>query len=285
MLKNNMKKFFTFIIIFVLVIAGCRQKQTAGNIENNSLDKEATIEQSANGQNANEQKTQDDAENTTENVSNGEGTTEKDTQQSEKPTQALTENPTKKPASKPTEASTQKPASKPTQAPTQAPTQKPTQKPAEKPQESSNTAGGSTDLKSQVEKNTSEYMSVYQEVLTLVNKIRSEAGVEPLQLDITLCKAAGMRSLEMENAGVLSHTRPDGSSCFTVLSEYGIGYMAAGENIAAGYPNAASVVEGWKNSKGHYENMVNPNFKKLGVGLSKQNKDNYRIYWTQLFTS
>ena len=79
-----------------------------------------------------------------------------------------------------------------------------------------------------------------------------------------------------------SHTRPNGSSCFSVVDELGIGYYAIGENIASGYYDAASVSNGWKNSPGHYRNMISTNFGKIGIGVANVNG---RIYWTQIFTN
>lgn len=126
-------------------------------------------------------------------------------------------------------------------------------------------------------------MQYYNEVLVLVNAIREEAGVHPLTLDTTLCQAATMRSLEMNYSRSFSHTRPNGSSCFSVLDTYAVDYFSAGENIASGYPTAADVVEGWKNSPGHYANMVSDSFHKIGVGFSDLEIAS-REYWTQLFT-
>jgi uncharacterized protein YkwD len=126
-------------------------------------------------------------------------------------------------------------------------------------------------------------IAYYNEVLTLVNEIRAEAGVQPLTLDTTLCQAATMRSLEMNYSQQFSHTRPSGEACFSVFGTYGVGYRTAGENIAAGQRTPESVVNAWKNSEGHYKNMINANFNKLGVGMSNMQMG-YGIYWTQLFT-
>lgn len=126
-------------------------------------------------------------------------------------------------------------------------------------------------------------IAYYNEVLTLVNEIRAEAGVQPLTLDTTLCQAATMRSLEMNYSQQFSHTRPSGEACFSVFGTYGVGYRTAGENIAAGQRTPESVVNAWKNSEGHYKNMINANFNKLGVGMSDMQMG-YGIYWTQLFT-
>jgi uncharacterized protein YkwD len=126
-------------------------------------------------------------------------------------------------------------------------------------------------------------MQYYNEVLDLVNAIREEAGVHPLTLDTTLCQAATMRSLEMSYSRSFSHTRPNGSNCFSVLDSYAVAHFSSGENIAVGFPTPSDVVNGWKNSPGHYANMVSDSFHKLGVGLS-QLQTGSNEYWTQIFT-
>ncbi len=127
--------------------------------------------------------------------------------------------------------------------------------------------------------------AIYEEVLRLVNEVRAEANVAPLTLDYTLCQAATMRSVEMNYSNIFSHTRPNGSSCFSVLDTFNIRWNATAENIAAGHNNAQAVVTGWKNSSGHYTNMINPSYTKLGVGMCDVGVGHYEIYWTQLFTN
>ena len=127
-------------------------------------------------------------------------------------------------------------------------------------------------------------MAYYNEVLTLVNEIRAEVGVQPLTLDTTLCQAATMRSIEMNYSTKFDHTRPNGEKCFSVFTTFSITYNSAGENIAAGYHSPSAVVEGWKNSPGHYSNMIDSGYNKIGIGMSNQHFG-YGIYWTQLFTN
>ena len=117
-----------------------------------------------------------------------------------------------------------------------------------------------------------------QEVWALVNEARAANGLEALQYDYTLAEAAGKRAEELVSN--LSHNRPDGSVCFTVLEEYGIRYWMAGENIAAGQTSAESVMNGWLNSPGHYMNIMG-DYSHIGVG---HYTDAYGTeYWVQLF--
>ena len=118
-------------------------------------------------------------------------------------------------------------------------------------------------------------------MIELINAKRAEAGLAPLSLDPTLCALAKVRADEI--VSVFDHTRPDGRSCFTVLSDNGVSYMAAGENIAAGYPSVEAAFNAWMNSEGHRANLMNPSFGKIGIGFTYSD-GGYRYYWTQVFT-
>jgi uncharacterized protein YkwD len=78
-----------------------------------------------------------------------------------------------------------------------------------------------------------------------------------------------------------SHTRPDGSICFSVFDDVGVGYGAAGENIAMGQSSPQNVVNDWMNSEGHKANILNSNYKNIGVGVAMDN--NGSLYWVQMF--
>ena len=124
------------------------------------------------------------------------------------------------------------------------------------------------------------YTDLINEVYEITNNYRSLVGVSSLTLDSSLVEAASIRAKELSNS--FSHTRPNGSSCFTVLSELGISYGTAGENIAVGYSSSQSVMEGWKNSSGHYQNIISSKFKKIGIGV---NIVNNQYYWVQIFSN
>ena len=124
------------------------------------------------------------------------------------------------------------------------------------------------------------YTDLINEVYEITNNYRSLVGVSSLTLDSSLVEAASIRVKELSDS--FSHTRPNGSSCFTVLSELGISYGTAGENIAAGYSSSQSVMEGWRSSSGHYQNIISSKFKKIGIGV---NIVNNQYYWVQIFSN
>ena len=117
-----------------------------------------------------------------------------------------------------------------------------------------------------------------EDVIRLTNEERTKRGLSKLTVNSRLAAAAQKRA--SETAQKLSHTRPNGQSCFTVLKEYNIKYTTAGENIAYNYYTAADAVEGWMDSTGHRDNILNAKFKNIGVGLYE--KDGVK-YCVQLF--
>lgn len=117
------------------------------------------------------------------------------------------------------------------------------------------------------------------EVISIINDIRRENSLSPLSANASVQNAAQIRSKEQTQ--LFSHTRPNGNSCFSVLSEQGISYKGAGENIAYGQKNAEEVVTAWMASESHRANILSKNFTDIGVGCYISPSGT--IYWTQLF--
>lgn len=121
----------------------------------------------------------------------------------------------------------------------------------------------------------------YQEqVVRLVNEERAKAGLSALAPDEAIQSAAQVRA--QESAVSFSHTRPNGTSFSTALTDAGVKYRGSGENIAWGQKTPEEVVEGWMNSPGHRANILNPSFTKIGIGYYQDSRG--VNYWSQLFT-
>lgn len=123
--------------------------------------------------------------------------------------------------------------------------------------------------------------SYIQRVVDLVNEERTKIGLQKLQIAQDVTAAAQVRAKEISSS--FSHTRPNGSHFTTALSENGVSYRGAGENIAWGQQSPEAVMNTWMNSDGHRANILNKNFTTIGVGYYVGNDG--RQYWTQLFTN
>ena len=100
-----------------------------------------------------------------------------------------------------------------------------------------------------------------------------------LEIDNGLMEAAAIRAAEITSN--FSHTRPNGERFKTAVEEAGFTADYVGENIAAGMIKPESVMGLWMDSKGHKENILNPNYKYIGVGYSVDDESEY--YWVQIF--
>lgn len=138
----------------------------------------------------------------------------------------------------------------------------------------------------------SSWTTLENSVLTLVNQKRAAGAtcggvakppVAAVTLDSKLRCAARFHSKDMSTLNFFSHTGSNGSNFTTRMGNAGYTWTAAGENIAAGQTTAAAVVSSWMSSTGHCNNIMNGNFKHLGVGYSYSATATYKAYWTQDF--
>ena len=90
------------------------------------------------------------------------------------------------------------------------------------------------------------YAEYAEDVLAAVNRNRTAYGLRPLTLAEDLCEDADIRAEEIVSN--FSHTRPNGSSCFTVIDG---SYRRVAENIAGGHATAEETVDQWMNSPPH----------------------------------
>lgn len=117
-----------------------------------------------------------------------------------------------------------------------------------------------------------------QYLLELINAERAKSGAQPLAFDNDLSEAAENHDKWMIAADVFSHTGSGGSSPTTRMKAAGYtltGSWATGENIAwattrnpTGYVDEVKLLHAnLMNSAGHRANILNPNFREVGLGF------------------
>ncbi|MCI5892074.1 MAG: CAP domain-containing protein [Clostridiales bacterium] len=196
------------------------------------------------------------------------------------PTQAPTAEPTQTPAVQPTQTPTVEPTQAPEVQPTHAPTAEPTHAPEVQPTHAP-TAEPTQTPAVQPTQAPSNLSDMEQEVLKLVNKVRSENGLSPLAWADDVANVARAHSKDMIDRSFFSHINPDGLSPFDRLKNNGISFRSAAENIAYGQRTAEAVMDAWMNSSGHRANILNKNVTEIGIGAVKNQYGT--IYWTQVF--
>ncbi|WP_368396453.1 CAP domain-containing protein [Streptomyces sclerotialus] len=116
-------------------------------------------------------------------------------------------------------------------------------------------------------------------VLTLVNEERDKAGCAPVTADTGLADLAQTFSEDMARRGFFAHTDPDGATPWDRAKTAGITDLG-GENIARGQATPEAVMDSWMNSPGHRANILNCDYRTLGVGTHQAPGG---PWWTQDF--
>jgi uncharacterized protein YkwD len=123
-----------------------------------------------------------------------------------------------------------------------------------------------------------------QAVLTLINNYRAANGLGALSLNAELNASSDWMSNDMAAKNYFSHTDSLGRDPFQRMAAFGYNYNTwKGENLAAGVDTAQAAFNLWKGSPGHNANMLNGNFKVIGIARAYGGNSTYGWYWTTDF--
>jgi len=106
-----------------------------------------------------------------------------------------------------------------------------------------------------------------EKVLEVTNQKRAENGLTPLTLNGKLNEVAQRKAGDMFAFNYWSHVSPSGRSPWSFFQEVGYKYLYAGENLARDFMNSEAVVEAWMNSPSHRDNILNSNYKEIGLSV------------------
>ncbi len=129
------------------------------------------------------------------------------------------------------------------------------------------------------------------DVFNKTNEYRMNNGRAPLTWNMQVASVAQVHTQSMENAGTLTHSSlPPNPPCATPpmdchavrLTQGGVAWTRATENVARGQISADEVMNDWRNSAGHNANLLDPNVTQLGVGVRLGANG---PWWTQNFIS
>lgn len=175
-----------------------------------------------------------------------------------------TTTPTTAPTTAPTEVTTAptEPETVPTEAPTEVPTEAPTEAPVETQPPLYDISGYSVG-------------GLETAMMDAINSCRGAEGLGELSKNSRLCAIASARAYEASQSW--SHTRPNGSYFTTVFQDYGFGCGASAENLiyTSGGEDAATLVSKWMGSDGNRNNLMNPGFHTVGIGVYYANGCTY----------
>ena len=123
----------------------------------------------------------------------------------------------------------------------------------------------------------------FARVVELTNLARQNAGVAPVTLSPKLTQASQIQADAMAQFDQMVHNLP--GAAYPGLADragaVGYGYIWLGENIAFNYKDGDSVMSSWLFSTGHRENILEPNFREIGVAVAYNRKG--EAYICQVF--
>jgi uncharacterized protein YkwD len=124
-----------------------------------------------------------------------------------------------------------------------------------------------------------------QELLAVINRERSNRGIQPLIINKKLEQAAQKKADDMSSKSYFSHiSTVDGKEWKNFILESGYEYKEAGENLANGYDTVEEVVEAWLLSPSHRQNLLNKNVSETGFGVKKGLLDGYpTVFAVEMF--
>jgi uncharacterized protein YkwD len=120
-----------------------------------------------------------------------------------------------------------------------------------------------------------------EQVLVLVNQVRADYGLDPVEWHEGAAAVALAHSEDMALREFFAHENPDGLNPGDRLAAANVELSAWGENIAMGYLTPVHVMDGWMNSPGHRDNILTPGWTHLGIGITDPVEPG--PYWTQNF--
>lgn len=121
------------------------------------------------------------------------------------------------------------------------------------------------------------------QMFDLINAARVRDGLPPLNWDERARTVSRKHSLDMAVNHYFDHNNLKGQTPFDRMQAAGIKYLAAGENIAMGYSSSIFAHEAFMNSLGHRQNILNPVYTYVGVGVQFQAGSNSPYYTQDYF--
>jgi uncharacterized protein YkwD len=127
--------------------------------------------------------------------------------------------------------------------------------------------------------------------LQLVNEVRARGTrcggrtfgpVAPITLSGTLAGVASGHASDMAVHDYFEHEDLAGNSPADRVRAVGYREKLVGENIAYGPESVEEVVQGWLDSPGHCENIMDPRFAEMGIAYAAGHSARRGLFWVQV---
>ena len=120
-------------------------------------------------------------------------------------------------------------------------------------------------------------------IFDLINAERRHQGLRTLVFSAQLNQMARIQAQNMAYYQKMAHVLPNATLPTLGDRAHSVGYSYGriSENVALGYPNAETVVEGWMNSRGHRQNILDAGVVETGIAVARSATGG--LYYCQVF--
>lgn len=108
-------------------------------------------------------------------------------------------------------------------------------------------------------------------VVDATNQARAARGLPALRVSDALAEASMEKAADMATAGYFAHTSPKGQEPWYWFAKNDYPYLLAGENLAINFSDPSKLLSAWLSSPEHKANILNPNFREIGVSVKTFN--------------
>ena len=116
-------------------------------------------------------------------------------------------------------------------------------------------------------------------MVDLLNHMREEEGLFPLQVDRRLIGAAQTHTKDMAYNGFVGHDGSDGSLTAYRVDQERYPWHFVSENTSGGFSSASATFAAWEASPSHHRNNIDPSAEHIGVGYAENGATAFRTNW------
>lgn len=120
-------------------------------------------------------------------------------------------------------------------------------------------------------------------ILGLINSERKKANLKALSLDPKLMLAAENKAEDMGVKLYFDHYSPTGKRGISFITDTGLKYQIAAENLAVLFSDSQELVASWMDSPTHKKNILKPEFELTGIGLFAGTFEGYKTTFVVQF--
>jgi len=118
-----------------------------------------------------------------------------------------------------------------------------------------------------------------QAMANMINGYRAQNGLHALKLDERLDDVSRKMARHIAERDSMDTWAHSAFGLSQRLDKAGYANYAGAENLGSGYASLQAAFDGWRGSKDHDKNLLNPYVTRVGIGRMKRSDGKWRNFW------